>query len=394
MSGGGCELGSKKTSSSSGSPLPNHNSQNHIFEINSSSRECPQPSPPICQVPSSCQPCSPSPRPILKKSCCQCIPGYCMCQPLPRNCNCPPPVHIDARANRECSCDCPSPECACPPSERRFPRTKIRCPNAKLCYPFPRLPPIPKRFCSKCQPCLPPPCDPCTTNKCKTIPTKMKPYQADSTCPTLAPCPPRLPKNSSRLPYPHTSRDIPPSTSFRQMSSTYDEPLQSQVRFVNRPRSSHSGPGQYLGPDDATDGDEDGVAESVKSSQQNCSFAGQGCETVCNFCCLKDADDVGVTKEDVKFKLNWDLSTRESLKEEVKFVNNISSVPPKAQSASLKKEKPTSSVTNENNSCQYSTTAATLAKKIQKSCLFDRLQAQTKRLNPFLKINKLLVHQE
>lgn len=113
------------------------------------------------------QPCAPSQKPILKnRSCCQCIPNYCMCQPMPRPCNCPPPIQIDARAERECSCECPSsPECACPPSERKFPRTKIKCPNAKLCY-TPRQQPGPKCHCTECQPSLPPPCDPCTSSKC------------------------------------------------------------------------------------------------------------------------------------------------------------------------------------------------------------------------------------
>ncbi|XP_033220017.1 uncharacterized protein LOC117174771 [Belonocnema kinseyi] len=249
MSGGGCEIRSKNTSSSPGSPLPNHNSQNHTFETNSSSRQCPLTSPPACQLPSSCQPCSPSPCPVLKKKhCCQCIPGYCMCQPLPRNCNCFPPVHIDARANRKCSCDCPSsPECAFPPTERRFPRTKSRFPNAKLCCPFPRLPPNPKCFFSRGKLCLPPSCDPCTSKKCETIPTKINPGQEDSKCPKLAPGRPRLLKKSSRSSYSHSSRDLPPSTSCRHMSSTYDynydKPLQSHVRVMNRTKSSHSRPG-------------------------------------------------------------------------------------------------------------------------------------------------------
>uniref|UniRef100_A0A0C9R560 Uncharacterized protein n=1 Tax=Fopius arisanus TaxID=64838 RepID=A0A0C9R560_9HYME len=131
------------------------------------------------------QPCAPAPKPILKpRSCCQCIGNYCMCQPMPRNCNCPPPPQVDARADRECSCECPSsPECACPPSERKFPKTKVRCPNAKLCCPTPRPQPGPKCNCSRCQPCLPPPCDPCTSTKCRPPVVKFPPCPPEPSCP-------------------------------------------------------------------------------------------------------------------------------------------------------------------------------------------------------------------
>ncbi|XP_057336047.1 uncharacterized protein LOC130674664 [Microplitis mediator] len=101
------------------------------------------------------------------------IPGGCLCQPMPRSCNCPPPVKIDARANPECTCECPSsPECPCPPSERRFSLIKSICPHAKLCRPTPRLPPGPKCHCTKCQPPLPVPCDPCTVSKCRVVKRK------------------------------------------------------------------------------------------------------------------------------------------------------------------------------------------------------------------------------
>lgn len=92
-----------------------------------------------------------------------------MCQPMPRTCNCPHPVQVDVRADRECSCACPSsPECACPPSERKFSRAQVKCQNAKLCY-TPRQQPGPKCRCTECQPSLPPPCDPCTSTKCRPL---------------------------------------------------------------------------------------------------------------------------------------------------------------------------------------------------------------------------------
>ncbi|XP_044019392.1 balbiani ring protein 3-like [Aphidius gifuensis] len=117
------------------------------------------------------EPCAPSTKPILKKkrSCEQTTPKGCMCQPMPRTCNCPHPVQVDVRADRECTCACPSsPECACPPSERKFSRAKVKCQNAKLCY-TPRQQPGPKCRCTECQPSLPPPCDPCTSTKCRPL---------------------------------------------------------------------------------------------------------------------------------------------------------------------------------------------------------------------------------
>ena len=246
-------------------------------------RECPQPSQHLCQSPSSCQPCSPSPRPILKKrSCCQCISGYCLCQPMPRSCNCPPPVQVDVRAEKECSCDCPSsPECACPPSERRFPRTKVKCPNAKICCPLPRLPPGPKCYCSECQPCLPPPCDPCTSTKCKTIPPKVTPCRKESPCPTSSSCRPGSPNR------PEARHPVPSCTSSRKMTpyrdNFYDDPLPSQVRTLNRPRSSYSRPGQSSGPNDARNGYEDGVVEAEGFYQCSCGPESEGCEKDYNF---------------------------------------------------------------------------------------------------------------
>lgn len=127
-----------------------------------------------------------------------------MCQPMPRNCNCPPPIQIDARAERDCTCDCPSsPECACPPSERRFPRTMVKCPNARLCCPLPRLPPGPKCHCDRCQPCLPAPCDPCTSSICRNVIPRANPCIPSSPCPPRSPCRPKSPDlQPCRLPSP------------------------------------------------------------------------------------------------------------------------------------------------------------------------------------------------
>ncbi|KAK2584072.1 hypothetical protein KPH14_006518 [Odynerus spinipes] len=155
-----------------------------------------------CRPSTNCQPCAPSPKSILKKrDCCQCVNGCCMCQPMPRNCNCPPPVQVDVRAERDCTCGCPSsPECACPPSERRFPKSMVKCPNARLCCPLPRLPPGPKCHCVQCQPCLPPPCDPCTSSICRPAFPAMNPCRSMSPCSLCSPCRPRSPD------YPPASR--------------------------------------------------------------------------------------------------------------------------------------------------------------------------------------------
>lgn len=152
------------------------------------------------QPSSCCESCVSTLRPILKRKrgcCCDRCSGSdssCMCQPMPRGCNCPPPVQVDARATRECTCDCPSsPECACPPSERRFPRTTRTCPNARLCRPFIRLPPDPKchNNCTRYQPCLPPPCDPCTSRECRApTPAARSPCGSCSPCPSCSPCRP------------------------------------------------------------------------------------------------------------------------------------------------------------------------------------------------------------
>ncbi|XP_011645687.1 uncharacterized protein LOC105432533 [Pogonomyrmex barbatus] len=131
---------------------------------------------------------------LKKRSCYQCNTNqYCMCQPMPRGCNCPPPIQVDARAAHECSCECPSsPECACPPSERRFPKETIKCPNACLCCPFPRLSPGPTARCHSpyCQSCLPPPCGPCLSAKCRRPVPPKDLCQSNSPCPSCSSCRP------------------------------------------------------------------------------------------------------------------------------------------------------------------------------------------------------------
>ncbi|XP_011687623.1 PREDICTED: keratin-associated protein 5-5-like isoform X2 [Wasmannia auropunctata] len=157
---------------------------------------------------SECQPCAL--KSILKKRSCCHDTSCCLCQPMPRGCNCPPPIQVDVRAvPEECSCECPSsPECACPPSERRFPKATIKCPNARLCNPSPRLPPDPKCHCPRCQPCPPPPppppCDSCTSSfKCRrSVPAKNSCRSTDSPCPSCPPCRPISTASPCRPPTP------------------------------------------------------------------------------------------------------------------------------------------------------------------------------------------------
>ncbi|XP_070530829.1 keratin-associated protein 16-1-like isoform X1 [Cardiocondyla obscurior] len=141
------------------------------------------------------QPCTL--RPILKKrSCCQCnvTNRSCLCQPMQRDCNCPLPVQVNARATHECTCDCnPSiTECACSLIERRFPKATVKCPNARLCCPSPRLPSNLKCYSSS-QPCPPPPCGSCTFSKCQR-PIPLKHFCSPcSACPPCQPVPTALP---------------------------------------------------------------------------------------------------------------------------------------------------------------------------------------------------------
>ncbi|XP_066598534.1 uncharacterized protein [Prorops nasuta] len=246
-----------------------------------------------------CQPCASPPKSILKKrSCCQCITGYCMCQPMPRSCNCPPPVQIDARAERECSCDCPSsPECACPPSERRFPRTKVKCPNARLCYPLPRLPPGPKCHCTQCQPCLPPPCDHCTSSKCRTIVPRARPCRVDSPCSAHSPCRPNS-QSSAESRFAPCQTD-PLCTSCRKMVAC------SRNKPCGTPDRSCSpvcrGPGQSVSPwitvTEAT-GDVGGC-EGLGSIDENegalCSCENSGDES-CGNCNYRSSTDCAMSR--------------------------------------------------------------------------------------------------
>ncbi|KYN39480.1 hypothetical protein ALC56_05973 [Trachymyrmex septentrionalis] len=183
--GGGCPP------SSCSYPSTRYNSPNVDYSSTASSCCSSQ-----CRYPSShrtfdCQPCAL--KSILKKRNCyqSNTSSYCLCQPVPRGCNCPPPIQVDARATHECSCDCPSsPECACPPSERRFPKATIKCPNAHVCCPSFRLPPGPKYYCS-CQPrCPPPPYNPCTSFKCRRPVSTKDSCQPNSPCPSCPPCRP------------------------------------------------------------------------------------------------------------------------------------------------------------------------------------------------------------
>lgn len=186
--GGGCPPPSTCTHSSTRCDYPDADCSATASSCCSSRCGCYQVA--THQSPPNCQPCSsPLPKPILKKrNCCQCITSDCMCQPMPRSCNCPPPVQVDARAIRECSCDCPSsPECACPPSERRFRRTTTNCPNAHPCCPFPGPSADPKCQCARCQPCLPPSCNLCPSGKCRGATPLRNPCRPSSPHPSCAP---------------------------------------------------------------------------------------------------------------------------------------------------------------------------------------------------------------
>ncbi|XP_028982629.1 balbiani ring protein 3-like [Diachasma alloeum] len=227
----------------------------------------------------SCQPCAP--KSILKpRSCCQCTGNYCMCQPMPRNCNCPPPPQVDARADRECSCECPSsPECACPPSERKFPKTKVRCPNARLCCPTPRPQPGPKCNCSKCQPCLPPPCDPCTSTKCRPAVVKVAPCPPEPPCSPCNPTPACCPRPSS----PPCAPSRPQTANRVGCMPPCRRPGQSAFHPTIYSRSC-----AFLNHDDIekeVEGTGNRQQVRGKKGQCQCGDDGRGCADDCQFCC-------------------------------------------------------------------------------------------------------------
>lgn len=202
---------------------------------------------------------------------------------MPRNCNCPPPVQIDARADEECSCDCPSsPECACPPSERRFSRSKVRCPNARICCPLPRLPPGPPCCCTECRPCLPPPCDPCSSSRCCSPKPKFK------FCRPASPCPPRSPCR------PKNCRPSPPCSPCRKAPAPVS-PCRSLARSSSRGSSCCSpcrAPGQSSSSCDrnaeAERTAERGDHGDIVEIQCRCGADGKGCADDCDWCCSQN----------------------------------------------------------------------------------------------------------
>lgn len=260
---------------------------------------CPPPGccPPPCSPPP-CQPCAPQPRPILKKrSCCLCAPGGCMCQPMPRNCSCPPPIQIDARADDECTCDCPSsPECACPPSERRFSRTRTRCQNARICCPLPRLPPGPPCCCTECRPCLPPPCDPCSSSRCCSPSPRFKFCRPASPCPPCSPCRPQTPARPCR-PSPACSPCRKPSgqSPCRSVarSSSRGSSCCSPCRAPPPGQSSasccdHNDDLETAGCGCGDDRESEFVDDDTRSPQCRCGPDGKGCADDCDWCCSQN----------------------------------------------------------------------------------------------------------
>lgn len=251
--GGGCPPPNCTYSSNRCGSSPNPDCSSSIASSCCPSRCEGHPASP--QPSSCCEPCVSPLRPILKKKrgcCCDRCSGptpTCMCQPMSRGCNCPLPVQVDARAARECTCDCPSsPECACPPSERRFPRTTRTCPNARLCRPFLRLPPGSKchNNCTRHQPCLPPPCDPCTSSECRTP----APAATRNPC---SPCPsPCRPASSAS-----TRSSCRPPTPCRRLSICDERPESSPC----------SGTGQFCcGIDDAVCSVRDDIEERQETN--------------------------------------------------------------------------------------------------------------------------------
>lgn len=216
---------------------------------------------------SDCQSCtSPTALKFIwkKRNCCQCNTSHCLCQPMSRVCNCPLPVQVDARAARECSCDCSSsPECVCQLSERRFPKTTVKCPNARLCCPFPRLPPAPKCYCARCQSCLPSVYQACTSTKCQPIPSNNS-------------CCPRLPTSCLR-PATATSFSRPP-TPRKKLTFCIDR--------SSRPSSPCTGTGQSLRgciTDDKNS--ENSIHNEGNNIEKREKYDVKDCNDPCDCCC-------------------------------------------------------------------------------------------------------------
>ncbi|XP_046486431.1 uncharacterized protein [Neodiprion pinetum] len=207
-----------------------------------------------------------------------------MCQPMPRNCNCPPPVQIDARADEDCSCDCPSaPECACPPSERRFSRTKVKCPNARICCPVPRQPPGTPCCCIECRPCLPPPCDPCSSTRCRPSTPRTKPCRPASPCPPSSPC---RPKRSSPC-----QKPAPPSPSRSSArSSSRGSSCCSPCRAPGQSSSTCDDNGEVVEVTRARgdDGERYCAGDADRRSRCRCAHDGKGCVDDCRWRCSRN----------------------------------------------------------------------------------------------------------
>lgn len=222
-----------------------------------------------------------------KRNCCQCNTSYCLCQPMSRGCNCPPPVQVDVRAARECSCDCPSiPECACPSSEQRFPKTTVKCPSARLCCPFPRLSSAPKCHCTRCQSCLPPVCHLCMS-KCR------------------GPIPP---KNScySRLP-----TSYPPCRPASAASSSHPPTPRKKITFCtersSRPSSPCTGTGQSLHGCIAGDrNSENSVCNERNDIEEREKYDMKDCDDPCDCCCAADLTENGSKHIDESYDLILD----------------------------------------------------------------------------------------
>lgn len=215
---------------------------------------------------------STAPKSIWKKRiCCQCNTSHCLCQPMSRGCNCPPPIQVDVRAARECSCDCSSsPECACPSGEQRFPKTTIKCPNVRLCCPFSRLSPSLKCHCARCQSCPPPVCHPCTITKCRgSIPPKDSCYSRLPT--SYSPCRPAS-AASSHLPTPRKK-------------------LTFCTERGSRPSSPCTGTGQSLHGCIAGDKNSENSIYKDRNDIEERENDMKDCADLCDCCCATESEN-------------------------------------------------------------------------------------------------------